>query len=256
MSLLSFQRALCELIASPELCLAVRFDARAFLSRYELTQRERDRLSDIVWQRGMSTTCTIYRSNRVTPIYTLLHYTCVLLGDSLKANLEEFWANSELRDLEFKQEINRFSYFLKQRIADGFIADEYIEEVMDFELSVNELRFAPRRRILQELKGKVRIGGELRLHPLMRIVRFRHEPAEVLDALVRGRIPSNLPEREAYLLISVAHENLEATQMDSAVGEMLWRIQFKGASGVHEDLQDLLDRGFLCTVSTEMQSNA
>jgi hypothetical protein len=47
MSLASFQGALCDLIASPGLCLAVRADPDATLARYELSGLERKRLANL-----------------------------------------------------------------------------------------------------------------------------------------------------------------------------------------------------------------
>jgi hypothetical protein len=202
----AFQRALCELIASPELCLAVRAGGSGFFSCYDLSPRERDRLHDIVWQPGMATSCTLYRSNRVTPVYTLLHYTCVVLGDRLKETLDAYWAATELLDLQFKNEIERFARFLRDRIARGALTDEYVEEVLDFELAVNELRFAPRRAIL----AGIRAGRGTRTptaqdpHELTRIVRFRHDPSAVLNALAEGRVPKGIREEDTRLLLSVA----------------------------------------------------
>lgn len=246
MSLLAFQQALCELIASPKLCLAARSNASEVLGRYELSQRERDRLSDIVWQRGMATNCTLYRSNRVTPIYTLLHYTCVMLGDRLGDTLDAYWADVELRDLEFKREIDRFAHFLKRMIAEGAIVDAFVEEVLDLEVALNELRFAPRRQILRRL-GCAPDGsdGRLRMHPLTRILRFGHEPREILDAMAQGRAPRELPPKESFLLLSVVEERLEASELDTEVGRLLWRARDSGVSRDCAGLERLISSGLL-----------
>jgi hypothetical protein len=248
MTLPAFQRALCELIGSPDLCLAVRADASGFLSRYDLSPRERDRLLDIVWQRGMSTNCTLYRSNRVTPIYTLLHYTCMVLGDGLKSTLEAYWRASDLRDLEFKHEIHRFARFLRERIERGAIADLFVEEVLEFELAVNELRFAPRREILRQLRERHDAGNppaELRVHPLIRVVRFRHEPAELLGALANGRVPRDLADSESFLLLSVVEETLSVRALERQSGCRLWRLCREGISGPTTELEDLIETGFV-----------
>ena len=68
MSIAAFQQALCDLIASPRLCRELRAAPDGVLAHYELTERERTRLMQAVRQPGMSTNCTLYRSNRVTPI--------------------------------------------------------------------------------------------------------------------------------------------------------------------------------------------
>jgi hypothetical protein len=228
MTLLAFQRALCELIASPELCLRVREDPRSFLSSYDLSTRERERLTDIVWQRGMSTNCTLYRSNRVTPIYTLLHYTCVALGDRLPSTLDAYWAATHLRDLEFKQEIHRFGRFLDQQIEQGAILDPFVAEVLEFELALNDLRFAPRREILRQLRqppGDAPRPQDLEMHPLTRVVRFQHEPAVLLDALAQGHLPRQLPRAESFLLLSVVDEAVTVSALEPESGSRLWHRQ-------------------------------
>ena len=231
MTLPAFQQALCELIGSPELCLAVRGDAREFLARHDLSPRERDRLIDIVWQRGMSTNCTLYRSNRVTPIYTLLHYTCAVLGSSLKDTLDAYWAATDLRDLEFKNEIHRFARFMRARIETGIIGDPLLEEVLDFEMAVNELRYAPRRDTLARMGPtpvEPDVPASMHLHPLMRVVRFRHEPGAVLDALANGQVPRDLPETESFLLLSVVDDTLKVRPLDVDTGRVLRRLHDEG----------------------------
>lgn len=246
MSLHAFQRALCELIGSPDLCLAVRADASTFLGRYDLSPRERDRVLDIVWQRGMSTNCTLYRSNRVTPIYTLLHYTCVVLGDRLKEVLEAYWAATDLRDLEFKHEILRFARFLEDRMARNAIDDPFVEEVLAFELALNELRFAPRREMLRQWSDRPDTAGpatHLRMHPLMRVVRFRHDPEALLSALAEGRVPRELQEAEAFLLLSVVDDPMSARMLDPQAGRLLWRMQQRDASCPAAELDDFVLHG-------------
>ena len=95
-------------IASPQLCLAMRSNPPSVLAGYDLTPREKRRLVAVVNQRGMSTNCTLYRANRLTAIYTLLPLTCVVLGKHLKTELDLYWETHPSRDLQFKQECERF----------------------------------------------------------------------------------------------------------------------------------------------------
>jgi hypothetical protein len=251
MTLPAFQQALCTLIGSPQLCLEVRAGGAEFLDQYELSPRERDRLRDLVWQRGMSTNCTLYRSNRVTPVYTLLHYTCMALGERLKDNLEQYWAHAALRDLEFKHEIHRFAHFLKARIATSAIVDPFLEEILNFELAVNELRFAPRRELLRRLAGRdaaMVSSSDLRMHPLTRVVRFRHAPADLLGSLAQGRVPRDLPETEAFLLLSVVTDSLTATILEPTLGRPLCDLQADGMSHAWTDADrvgDLVNSGIV-----------
>jgi hypothetical protein len=248
MTLAAFQQALCALIRSPDVCRDVRAGDDAFFSHYELSPRERARLLDIVGQRGMSTNCTLYRQNRVTPIYTLLHYTCLVLGDDLKDTLDAYWGSTELRDLEFKPEIERFARFVRTRIESSAVVNPLLEDVLAFELALNELRFAPRREILRRLRDRPEDAVQsscLRLHPLTRLVKFRHHPGALLDALARGRVPRELPAQESYLLLSVIDEDMRAHTLDPSQGRPLWQLQEKGGSAAPPDVDELIERGVL-----------
>jgi hypothetical protein len=232
LTLRAFQVALSELVASPTLCLEVRAGAADFFGRFDLSEIERNRLLEVVWQRGMSVSCSIYRSNRITPIYTLLHFTCLLLADDLKREVEEYWISSELPDLQFKPEIERFSRFLRRRVTAGAITNPFVEEILDFELAMNELQFIPRRRILQQIRdtGAGQESGQLQLSPLIRLLRFQHEPFELLEILGREqRPPDELPRGEFLIVLSAVEERVNMKQLDTKLGEILLRIQTDGA---------------------------
>lgn len=225
MSLVSFQRALCDLIASPVLCLAVREDANSALAGYELTDRERKRLASVVWQRGMSTNCTLYRSNRITPIYTLLRHTCRALGVQFGVLIDEYWKVETYRDGQFRSEIERFGTFLRERIAAGTVASPYAGELLAFDLARNELEFGPRRSALRAIAGLPSPDADqpCRLHPLARLVRFRHDPEALFAALIADTTPPpDLPETEAIVVLSVAEGSMTALRLgasDLGLGE-------------------------------------
>lgn len=103
-------------------------------------------------------------------------------------------------------EIERFAQYLKARIAEGTIACPFTGELLDYELAVNALEFSPRSRVLRELAGHPIHGPDTpcRLHPLARLVHFRHEPLVVLKAAAQGGVPSpDLPEQDAFVIVSV-----------------------------------------------------
>src|SRR5882672_11333937 len=102
MSLQQFKQALCDLIASPDCARQARFNPDVILDSYELSDRERRRLVDLVRQKGMSVNCSLYRMNRITPLYTLMPLTCSLLGPRLIGEAEEFWRAYDKSDLQFK----------------------------------------------------------------------------------------------------------------------------------------------------------
>jgi len=238
LTLRAFQHALSELVASPASCLDVRAGRGEFFGRFDLSQSEKQRLREVVWQQGMSVSCSMYRSNRVTPIYTLLNFTCFLLGDKLKEELEGYWASSELIDLQYKEEIERFGQYLKRRIHDGAIKSQFVEEVLDFELAMNELQFVPRKRLLEQIRNtQSERGSDLfQLSPLVRIVRFRHEPFELLDLLRQGHMPVNeVPKGKFILLLDAAPERINMKQLDTKQGDILLRVQAEGTCREYSD---------------------
>jgi len=70
MTMQAFQQAMCDLVASPDLCLMLVQSPEQVLGRYDLSDRDRRRLIAIVQQRGMLVNCSLYRANRLSPIYS------------------------------------------------------------------------------------------------------------------------------------------------------------------------------------------
>lgn len=218
MSLESFQRALCDLIASPRLCHALRMAPDSTLASYELTARERQRLTTVVWQRGMSMNCTLYRSNRITPIYTLLNYTCLSLGEAFGPLMDQFWDAQDFMDGQFHSEVERFASFLRRRIADRTIASPFAGELLEFELARAELEFGPRKEVLRELAGLPPPQAETpcRLHPLARMVRFKHDPTVLLGAAATGVFPPDIAATDALLVLSLVDPELRVFRLSDA----------------------------------------
>jgi hypothetical protein len=165
MSLGDFQRALADLVANPAMCLAVRRHGSDALDSYELTPREHRRLESVVWQRGMSANCTVYRSTRATPIYTLLQNTCDLLGPSLTHELNEYWMAFPRMEVRFDLEISRFADFLAQRLKSGVVEcscdSAAITEVLAIELARETERLRPRDEHLPHQKRAARFRTAL-----------------------------------------------------------------------------------------------
>src|SRR5258708_25548254 len=120
----------------------------------------------------MSTNCTLYRSNRVTPVYTLLNYTCVALGNQFATLIDQFWDAEGFQDGQFQSEVERFGGFLRQRIAQGEVGSPFAGELLEFELAKNALEFSPRKEVLRKLSSRPppEVSTPLELHPLARIV--------------------------------------------------------------------------------------
>jgi hypothetical protein len=236
MSLHAFQRLLCELVASPDLCRTMRADPNRILDCYDLTERERRRLDAVVRQRGMTTNCTLYRANRITSIYTLLPYTCFQLGNDLRREAELFWNTSVEAEVQFKHESARFGAFLKNRIEAREIQNAYLQETLDFELALNELRFLPRRRIVSELARAEGGPVSLRRHPLIRVTFFRHEPLPLIKLLTEMRPPPyDLAEGEFCLVLDAIGEELAVKLLDPRLGRVLQAIDARQVFAPDDD---------------------
>lgn len=228
MTLLAYQQALCDLIASPQLCLNARRDIDDALSAYDLEPRELMRLSAVVQQPGMSTSCTLHRVNRITPIYSYLSLTCFLLGDRLIGEMESFWSQGKPSDLQFGPESERFARFLKQRLEAGALRDPYLAEILDLEIAVNRLR-ALSREGGQVLSSSATDSGWSDSassrpvpHPLVSVVSFRHEPLSLLEALSRGRRPEPEPKHGRYFVALDARDgDLKLSEVEPEVAAAL-----------------------------------
>jgi hypothetical protein len=228
-SLPAFQRAFCDLIASPDLCIRLRASPDEVLAGYDLSPRERRRILGIARQRGMSVNCTLYRVNRVTPLYTLLPRTCSLLGERLAEELEAFWRQSET-DLQYGPELERFARFLRGRVASGELVSPLLAEMLEFELAWNSLRYVPRRAILADIESAAARGAEagVRVNPLVRVVRFAHDPVAVLRLVADGaggEQAGELEPGEHYLLLDATTPQIELRPLEPRLARALRQVE-------------------------------
>jgi hypothetical protein len=121
--LADFQQAMCDLIAAPALCAAVRRDPAVLRQSYELTVREVDRLTAIARHDGMTAACSLYRANRLAPLVMNLPRTCRTLGPDLRRLVDEFWTLYTESNVHFFVECDRFCGFLESRIAGGLAVE-------------------------------------------------------------------------------------------------------------------------------------
>lgn len=227
MSLFAFQQALAELVASVALCQLARGDMGEALGRYDLTQRERERLQHMVHHRGMAVNCALHRANRLTPLYSFLPLSCFLLDSRLRTEVEVFWSAVGAADLQFQHESQRFAAFLQRRLRSGDLVCPMLEDILRFESTINAFRYVPRRRILEELQeaGPVASGSRVRLHPLVRVARFQHDPTELLSRLGNRQRPGpELPVGEFYLLLDARRNAVELQRISAELGRILTAI--------------------------------
>lgn len=227
MALESFQKAMADLFASPEACHILQTNSQSFLRKYVLSSIEERRLISIARQKGMATCCTLYRVNRITPLYTLLPRTCFILGEHLRHEVDLFWNSDDETDLQFSEEISCFAEFLRLRLQNNQIKNDYLEEVLEFELATNELRYLPRMSILKTLANKrsQSDGQKLILHPLIRLVKFYHEPETLLRLLINmSPLSDDLIQGEFYVLLDATKPELEVRKIDKKLGEVLLNV--------------------------------
>lgn len=113
MSMAAFQRAYADLAGSPSLCLQVRADPVAALAPYDLEERERDRLANAVWQRGMDANCTVYRVTRITALNSVAPLTLRVIRPVLRKLLDAYWTDNPVHELGFARETRRFIAWLE-----------------------------------------------------------------------------------------------------------------------------------------------
>jgi len=202
-SLTEFQRAFADLIASPERCLAAREEPTEVFDSYKLTLRELLRLRSMVRSEAMSVNCTLYRVNRLTPIYSVLPLTCSLLGDQLRSELEAFCASSDQASSQYRLEAWRFGNWLLDRIASGILRGGRIEDAIRFELAAFDVRTAPRT--------PDRPDGYP--HPRKRLLRFTYDPDIVLNPAKRD---DNSPQRcgeDEWVLLDATGDSLTVSRL-------------------------------------------
>ena len=247
MTMEAFQRAMCDLIASPDLCVTLLQSPEEVLGRYDLSDRDRKRLVEVVQQPGMFVNCSLYRANRLSPIYNLVPHTCFLLGDSLLTEATEFWNGFRETRLQFHDEVKQFGEFLRLRLDMGLLQNPMLAEVLEYELALNEFRYTPRLEVLARLEVNRAVAGEsVKLHPLIRVLLFRHEPRRLLKFLDERRPPPyDVEEGEFWLLLDGKGEDVETSLIDPGVGRLLNAIEAGTAPLSADDVEVLMDAGLM-----------
>ena len=178
------------------------------------------------------------RLNRSSPILTLLQYSCLALGGRLDGELASFWKSVGYADLPFDAAIGRFAHFLKRRVENGTVRINFLPELLDFELSMHQLRFTSRAPYLErgeprEPRVLVQRGTKLELHPLMRVSRFPCDAQALFETLRHGDcIHCNVRSYETFLLLSALRDSApEVRPVAPALGRKLWALQCVGTFG-------------------------
>ena len=118
--LVEFQQALADLVSSPDLCRASREDPSVLRQRYELSEREFERLVKMVNHPAMALNCMLYRANRLAPLAINLHELCTRLGPRLGPLLTEYSSRYPNTNVHFYLECDRFCRFLLDKSTEGY----------------------------------------------------------------------------------------------------------------------------------------
>lgn len=189
MSLVAFQRAICDMAASPAMCRRVLDEGAAVLAGYDLTPVEVQRLLSAAEQKGMRMNCMLYRNGRLSPLVSQLPGTFHVLGYQLREVAEAFWVENPRVPRGVPGEMRRFAAFLRRRIAQGGLP-ELLPEVLEYEMETYELALLPPERTradVAEAAARARPDAPLRPHPLVGVARFSREPFAVVRALREKR---------------------------------------------------------------------
>lgn len=195
MSVLDFQRALCDMTLDPSLAVSVRLGGASALSGYALTGREQQRLVATARQPGMSVTCSLARANRFAPIADAFPLTCSILKPVLRPLLDDLWRVQRPDNYQLSGEVGAFAEHIQRKLAQGSLDHPYIDEIFRYERAVWTL-------IQPLLKGGDAPEQTLTVH-------FAHDPEVLLPLLQRDEVPADLGSADYAVRIRIRDGALE-----------------------------------------------
>lgn len=131
--LVEFQQALADLVASPDLCRQILAEPDQLNHRYDLSEREYQRLVKIVNHKAMACNCMLYRANRLAPIALNLHEFCTKLGPRLGPLLSEYAVLYPNTNVHFYLECDRFCQFMRNKMDQGYAIEPETVAALDEE---------------------------------------------------------------------------------------------------------------------------
>ena len=207
MSLLEFQRALCDMTLDVAFAATVLRNGAAALQGYGLTGIEENRLVAVVSQRGMSVNCTLARANRFAPIADAFPLTCSLLKPRLRGLLDELWSVHRPGNYQLAGEAHAFAAFLQEKLSRREFDHEYAAEVFRYECAAWDL--------IQTLP---RSASAAPLEPVTEqstAVRFTHDPRILVACLERDQPPPRgLPPGDYSVRLRLSGDTLDVDLED------------------------------------------
>jgi hypothetical protein len=201
MSLREFQRAIADFIASPERCARAMTGFAAETADFDLTERERRRLKAMVSDRRMSANCTLFRVNRLVPIFEVLPLTWRHLGAAAEKELHEFWRQHPDAVVQYGEEASRFGAWLEGRLSAGALPPGPAFDALRFELAAFDLAVTAET----PLPGSATAAQR-------RVVRFDYDHMAVLRPAPGPVTPRRL-RKTRWILLEVNDGGLCVSQM-------------------------------------------
>lgn len=146
--LVEFQQALADLVASPEACRQARANPAPLRERYDLSEREYERLIAMVNQKGMACNCMLYRANRLAPLVLNLPRFCRALGPRLGTLLTEYATLHPNTNVHFYRECGRFCDFIESKLNEGYDLEPAVRIIFDDERAEIKVRLAATYAVL------------------------------------------------------------------------------------------------------------
>jgi hypothetical protein len=146
--LVEFQQALADLVATPDFCREIRANPTHLRQRYDLSEREYERLIAMVNHPAMACNCMLYRANRLAPLAMNLGEFCKALGSRLGPLLTEYAMQYPNTNVHFYAECDRFCQFIDAKVRAGYEIEPQVKAIFDEEFARIKVEFAATYTVL------------------------------------------------------------------------------------------------------------
>ena len=109
---------------------------------------------------------------------------------------------------------------LREHLRTGELDEPLREEILDIEIAANELRFLPRCSASPDVDAAS--GPRVKVHPLLRIIHFRHDSRALLARLAAlDPLPYDLEVGEYTILLIAGNDGIETRLIHTELAQLL-----------------------------------